>query len=244
MLAFFILTLSFIKINLSMTIFENILFDIKNVKVIDETIPLNKYVAIDLSVSHTELSKKFLENPDNFEKFILNYLDMNKAQVAFGGYNEERNLYNKYALFNDGETEERNIHIGLDIWAKAGTPVLAVLEGTVHSFNLNTGSGNYGPTIILKHKVGSYEFYTLYGHLSIESIENIEIGDTFKRAAQLGTLGDAAINGNYAPHLHFQIIIDLEDGFGDYPGVCTKSEREHFLKNCPDPNFLLKLEKL
>lgn len=227
-----------------MTIFENILLDIKNVKVIDETIPLNKYVAIDLSGSHTELAKKFMENPDNFERFILDYLEVNKAEVAFGGYNEERYLYTNHVLFNDGDTEERNIHIGLDLWAKAGTPVLAALEGTVHSFNFNAGTGNYGPTIILKHKVEGHEFYTLYGHLSIESIESIEIGDIFKRASRIGTLGDTAVNGNYAPHLHFQIILDMEEGFGDYPGVCTKSERDHFLKNCPDPNFLLKLDEL
>jgi murein DD-endopeptidase MepM/ murein hydrolase activator NlpD len=130
----------------------------------------------------------------------------------------------------------------MDLWAKAETPVLAALDGKVHSFNYNAGIGNYGPTIILEHKIHGHTLYTLYGHLAMESIEDIEIGDTYKEGQQLATLGDAAVNGDYAPHLHLQIILDIEDHFGDYPGVCTKSDLDHYLKNCPDPNLLLKLK--
>jgi murein DD-endopeptidase MepM/ murein hydrolase activator NlpD len=47
------------------------------------------------------------------------------------------------------ETEERNIHIGLDLWIKAGTPILSALDGKIHSF-ISAGFGDYGPTIILE----------------------------------------------------------------------------------------------
>src|SRR5690606_25662489 len=156
------------------------------------------------------------------------------AVAAYGGYNEQRNLYKRSELFQDAD---RDIHIGLDIWTKSGTPVLAVLDGEVHSFDYNAGIGNYGPTIILKHKLAPATFYTLYGHLAIESIEDIEIGHKFTQGEKIATLGDASVNGDYAPHLHFQIIKDIEDNFGDYPGVCSKSDLKFYLENCPDPNL-------
>lgn len=216
---------------------ENLFKNLPPVKVIDTN---GKYVSLDLSAQNSQIPKT--ETAEEFEQFIDNYLAENKAAAAYGGYNEQRNIYQRSELFNDENHEERDIHVGIDIWTKAGTPVLAALEGEVHSFDYNTEIGNYGPTIILKHKIDGNEFYTLYGHLAVESIENIEIGDKYKQGEKLAVLGDASVNGDYAPHLHFQVIEDIEDNFGDYPGVCSKSHLEFFLKNCPDPNLLLKLK--
>nr|WP_314897064.1 peptidoglycan DD-metalloendopeptidase family protein [uncultured Flavobacterium sp.] len=220
---------------------ETILKNIQNVKVIDDSIDYKSYIPLDLSTLTIELSKLDVSNSIDFEKYIENYLMASKTQVAFGGYNEERNLYKRSAVFNDTKTEERNIHIGLDLWIKSGTRVLAALDGTIHSFNYNAGLGDYGPTLILEHKIENHIFYTLYGHLSLESITGIEIGDVVKKGQQLATLGDASVNGDYAPHLHFQIIKTIGENFGDYPGVCSKSDLGYYLENCPDPNLLLKI---
>jgi murein DD-endopeptidase MepM/ murein hydrolase activator NlpD len=199
-----------------------------------------KYIPLDLSVRNNEFSE--LKTSGDFDQHIESYLQQHKAAVAYGGYNEERNLYKRSDIFNDSGSEERNIHIGLDLWTNAGTPVLAGLDGQVHSFDYNAGIGNYGPTIILEHKVYGQSFFTLYGHLSVDSIENIGIGDTYLQGQELAALGDATVNGDYAPHLHFQIILDIGDHIGDYPGVCSKSDLDYYLKNCPDPNLLLKLK--
>jgi murein DD-endopeptidase MepM/ murein hydrolase activator NlpD len=224
-----------------MSTLETILKSIQNVKVIDDSVDNKYYTPLDLSVSNAFFSKQEISTSTDFEEFIEKYLAKENSKVAFGGYNEERNLYKRSAVFNDAETEERNIHIGLDLWIKAGTPVLAALDGTIHSFKHNVGLGDYGPTIILEHKIESQTFYTLYGHLSLESIAEIEVGTTFKKGQQLATLGNAAINGDYAPHLHFQIIKNIGDNFGDYPGVCSKNDLDYYLENCPDPNILLKI---
>ena len=48
-------------------------------------------------------------------------------------------------------------------------------------------------------------------------------------------------NGNWPPHLHFQIIEDMELKEGDYPGVCTSANREKYLANCPNPDLILTL---
>ncbi len=220
---------------------ENLFSKLENIKVIDDSIPYSKYIPIDLSVSNSELSKIDIKNPNSFEIFIENYLCKNNAKVAFGGYNELRNLYKKTSLFNDEQTDERNIHLGIDLWIKVGTPVLAALDGTVYGFDYNAGVGNYGPTIILKHSLEHLTFYTLYGHLSTESIEDIEVGSFYKKGEKLATLGDSAVNGGYSPHLHFQIIKKIKDNLSDYPGVCSKKDLDYYLENCPDPNLLLKI---
>ena len=217
---------------------ESYFSQIEDAKVIDSSIPHSKYVAIDLSVSNAKLSEIDLANAEIFENFIEDHLLENDAIVAFGGYNEVRSLYNDKSHFNE---ENRNIHLGIDFWIRAETSILAALDGIVHSFNFNAGLGNYGPTIILEHSFENQKFYTLYGHLSIESIQNIEIGEVFKKGQVLATLGDSSVNGGYAPHLHFQIIKNIEDKFGDYAGVCSQKTLDYYLENCPDPNLLLKI---
>ncbi|MFV5685043.1 peptidoglycan DD-metalloendopeptidase family protein [Flavobacterium sp. GB2R13] len=224
-----------------MNTLETLLKSIQNVKVIDQSIDYKNYIALDLSTFNPELLKLDIGNAIDFERYIENHLTTTGAKVAFGGYNEERNLYKRSAVFNDTKSEERNIHIGLDLWIKAGTPVLAAVDGTIHSFNYNAGLGDYGPTIILEHKIENETFHTLYGHLSLESITKIEIGDIVKKGQQIAILGNSPINGDYAPHLHFQIIRNIEANFGDYPGVCSKNDLDYYLENCPNPNLLLKI---
>lgn len=221
---------------------EKLFLQLEQRTVIENSIPYSKYTALDLSISNQELLKIDMSEAIALEDFIANHLQKNNAKVAFGGYNEERNLYKSSTIFNEEENEERNIHIGMDLWIKAGTPVLAAVDGEVYGFDFNAGKGNYGPTIILKHTIENQTFYTLYGHLSVESIEQIEIGTTFKKGQIVATLGDSSVNGGYAPHLHFQIIKNIEDYTGDYPGVCSKKDLDYYLENCPDPNLLLKIK--
>lgn len=224
-----------------MTTLETLFLDLKDIKVIDSIIPYSEYTPLDLSATNLELNQLNISDAAEFEAYIEHLLSKNKSKVAYGGYNEIRNLYKRSTVFNDSNTEERNIHIALDLWIKAGTPVLAALDGKVHSFQFNDNLGDYGPTIILKHQLEKRIFYTLYGHLSLESIESIKVGDFFAKGQQLATLGNSTVNGNYAPHLHFQIIKDIDGNFGDYPGVCSSSKLSYYLENCPNPNLILKI---
>mgnify|MGYP001041296227 FL=1 len=210
-------------------------------KVIDESIKISEYTPLNLSVFNKELVEAKLDTSEDFEKYISNYLRENNAKVAFGGYIEGRFLYQRSSIFLNDSKPERNIHIGLDLWAEAGTVVLAALNGKVHSFKNNIGLGDYGPTIILEHEVENQKFYTLYGHLSLESIENLNIGDYFKKGEKIAALGNASVNGDYAPHVHFQIIHNIENYWGDYPGVCNTKDLNFYIENCPDPNLLLKI---
>ena len=219
----------------------SILNELQDVKVISKELNKADFVPLDLSKNNFDLQQFDCDNAVEFESYIDSYLIKNKAKVAYGGYNEIRSLYKRSSIFNSENKAERNIHIGLDLWINAETPVLAALDGKVHSFNTNLGLGNYGPTIILEHSIDTIVFYTLYGHLSKNSLSNLKVGQEIIKGEQIATLGDYRVNGNYAPHLHFQIIDDIKQNFGDFPGVCSADELAYYLNNCPDPNLLLKL---
>jgi len=138
-----------------------------------------------------------------------------------------------------GQGASRTIHLGIDIWGVADTPVYAPMQATVHSFNFNNAFGDYGTTIILQHTIEDFYFHTLYGHLSLKSIENLKQGETIEKGQWIGSFGEAEENGHWPPHLHFQIVIDMQGMKGDYPGVCAFAEREKYLSNCPDPDLIL-----
>ncbi|UII75221.1 peptidoglycan DD-metalloendopeptidase family protein [Flagellimonas sp. HMM57] len=210
------------------------------IQILDSKIPLSAYCKIDLSTTNETLKGIDITSPDLCQQYIDDILGLNNAKVAFGGYLEKRALYAKSERFL--EAGQRNIHLGMDFWCKAGTKVIVPLEGKVHSFKNNDDVGNYGPTILLEHQIEGITFYTLYGHLSLESIHEIEIGAYFDRGEVLGTLGTPDINVNYAPHLHFQVILDLEGYYGDYPGVSSWNNLDFYKKNCPNPNSLLRMD--
>ena len=212
-----------------------------SLKVLDSKISLSDYVSISLSDSEKDFSFD-INSSNDWEEYIQQYLKDQNAKVAFGGYLEKRTIYQRSTHFNSlSKNNQRNIHLGIDLWCEKNTAVLAVLDGEIHSFRNNKNFGDYGPTIILKHEIENKIFYSLYGHLSLESIENIEIGDTIKKQDVIGRLGSNKVNGDYAPHLHFQLIVDIQDNLGDYPGVASENEIEYFAENCPNPNLLLKL---
>ena len=209
---------------------------------IDASIPNSAYMPLDLSIQNEELKAVNIFSSEDLKCFIWNYMKQNKTKVAYGGYLEQRGIYQRSNYFNSSNPEtERNIHLGIDIWIKANTPIYAPLDATIHSFKNNTNHGDYGPTLILEHNSNGIIFYTLYGHLSLASIANKSIGVELKKGEQIAALGTADVNGDYPPHLHFQIIKDIQDYKGDYPGVSNQAELEFYKQNCPDPNLLLKL---
>lgn len=161
--------------------------------------------------------------------------------VLMGGYMEDRSIYDGPVFAETGE-EPRTLHLGLDVFACAGTPVYAPLEGVVHSFQVNGGELDYGPTIILEHSpTPDLIFWTLYGHLSEDSLMGLDEGDPISMGETLAELGAPDVNGGWAPHLHFQIMLDLGGRRGDFPGVCRLSEREAWEMISPDPLALLGL---
>jgi murein DD-endopeptidase MepM/ murein hydrolase activator NlpD len=207
--------------------------------ILDPNMSIDSYVPIDLSINNKALKAFDITDPMSCQVYIDEVLEQKKGKVAYGGYLEQRNLYADKSNFTALDRPKRNIHLGVDFWCDAHTTVITPIDGVVHSFKNNAVSGDYGPTIILRHDIGGHIFFTLYGHLSLASIQDLFIGKEFKRGTVLGAIGTTDVNVNYAPHLHFQVIGDLESYKGDYPGVCAIEDLDYFKNNCPDPILLL-----
>lgn len=216
-----------------------LLQSLKTHPLVDPSISKKYFAQLDLSVSNKELKKVNVNSSTDLEAYILGYMQRCKAKVAYGGYLEKRNIYNRSIHFHQDNTQaQRNIHLGLDVWMQAGTPVYAPIDAEIHSFRNNINHGDYGPTIILEHNIKGFQFYTLYGHLSLISLQDKYVGKKVLQGDQIATLGTSEINGDYPPHLYFQIIKDLQGYEGDYPGVCSEMEVEFYKSNCPNPSLL------
>jgi murein DD-endopeptidase MepM/ murein hydrolase activator NlpD len=241
----------------------------KNQRLLHPVIPFvpgqGKIVSLDLSTSNAVLTEGVYEDTERFTAYIQNKLDAAGALYGIGGYLEKRNLYKRSALFETlkqskktfdrvyitasepdepvvDDAMQRSVHLGIDIWGPAGTPVYAALGGSIHSFAFNNQFGDYGATIILQHQLDGLYFHTLYGHLSKADLAIAENG-YIAIGEKIGHFGAPEENGHWPPHLHCQLILDMELKQGDYPGVCHPDDIPYYSKNCPDPDLILGLNK-
>ena len=200
-------------------------------------------LVLDLGITSPLVSA---EPRENSEPLLTKRIDaaMRDAGVAIaiGRYDEPRLLYSS-PLFagTDGPLDERRtIHLGLDIFADAGTPVRAPLRGVVHAFAYNPAALDYGGVIVLRHTTDDdVEFFSLFGHLSRASLTGIETGRVIDRGQQFATLGAPDENGGWTPHLHLQLFTDLLGLGTEVPGVVRPSQRAVWRSICPDPNLIV-----
>lgn len=212
---------------------------------IENLIPASQNLEItplDLSIASTFVG--------NFSNYInsaeldnkINRLISEKDILLVGGYGEVRPFYTTDAFkikTNEGY-EHRTIHIGVDFWTKPNTSIHTLEDGEIFGCFNNDYPKDYGPTLILKHQVKSLEFYTLYGHLTKGSLENKFVGQKIKKGDKIAEIGFFEENGNWAPHLHFQIILDMLGYKTDFIGVSSPTNWDIFSSICPDPNLLFK----
>jgi 4-aminobutyrate aminotransferase-like enzyme/Ser/Thr protein kinase RdoA (MazF antagonist) len=210
-----------------------------------QTAPVHVF---DLSVGSTLLGA----NPAKLEAQALTRTLVEKMEgahvaIGIGRYDEARMLYSS-PLFGDGETpteERRTVHLGLDLFVEPGTPVCAPLDGSVYLLAENVAALDYGPLIILRHAIPAdenpdgEEFFTLYAHLTRETLQSLKPGQAIAKGEIFARVGAVHQNGGWPPHLHFQIILDLLDRGADFPGVARASERAVWTSLSPDPNLLL-----
>jgi len=204
----------------------------------------DKLLLFDFTKANEELSADLIDDTQKFTNYINQKLKSAQSKYGIGGYDEHRELYSRSRIFDSDPGEEpRRLHLGIDIWGKPYTAVMSPLDAIVHSFAFNNNLGDYGATLVLTHTLEGTSFHTLYGHLSLNSIKNLREGGNVKRGEVIGEFGIPMENGQWPPHLHFQIMSNIGEWKGDYPGVCKFSEREPYLANCPDPDLILQIMK-
>lgn len=207
-----------------------------------------KAAYVDWSAASAELGTP-LERADvaAWAEAISTRLAAAGARGGVGGYDEARPVYASDAYRQRGPVRDewRSVHLGLDLFLPEGTPVSAPLAGVVHSFANNAAPFDYGPCIVLAHRLedpqGGIDFHTLYGHLSLGSLAGLEVGRKIAAGERFAELGAASVNGGWPPHLHLQIVIDMLGARGDFIGSCRPSERAYWLALCPDPNLLARI---
>ncbi len=195
---------------------------------------------LDLSARNGQLAGMQFHDSKMFGQYIFDMTRASRAIYAYGGYMEDREMYRRSPLFDGAEDEARSIHLGTDVWVAAETVVHLPLEGVIHSFQNNSQYGDYGPTIIVEHQLHGVRFHTLYGHLAAISLDGLKEQMPVKAGSIICQVGDAPENGDWPPHLHFQIITDMKGNKGDFPGVCFQQDKVHYQRICPNPDVFFK----
>ncbi len=136
--------------------------------------------------------------------------------------------------------ENRFYHLGLDIIVPLGMILHTPLKGVVNQTGYEEGNGNYGGYVLLKHEVeGMDTFYSLYGHLSTDSLP--ADGTILSPGEAFAEIGDFHENGNWFYHTHLQVITEtgMQRGFIE-KGYCAAADLPEMQTLCPSPIPLFK----
>lgn len=163
-------------------------------------------------------------------------------RYGLGLYGENRTVYATPQFADAASPERRTIHLGIDVFAPAGTAVHAPLPGRVHSLAYNADPLDYGHTLILEHDLDGTRFFTLYGHLAA-TLPTLHPTRQVAAGQIIAHLGDWPENGGWAPHLHVQIITDLLATDGNFFGVGHASLMDVWSEISPDANLLMRLRE-
>lgn len=211
------------------------------------TVNKNDVCLLDLRVSSTWIGHQTEFNDLDLFQFKIDKLqEKHPSKIIAGGYLEPRPIYtsNAYDKIGNLGRESRTIHLGVDFWLPTHTPVHALFDGEVVTAANDVGEKEYGGLVILKHQIEEIEFYTLYGHNTPESALNHSIGDLIQKGEKITELANYPENGNWAPHLHFQIMLSTLNYKDDFPGVAYPNQIEVWKSICLDPNLLFKIDTL
>ena len=136
--------------------------------------------------------------------------------------------------------DQRFIHLGLDVIVGLGTPLHAPLDATVFKSGYESGEGNYGGYVLLKHESPCFEtFYSFYGHLCKDRLP--VAGKAFPAGSAFAQIGDFHENGNWFYHTHIQAITQkgLDRGYIS-KGYCAQADLVEINDLCPSSIPLFK----
>jgi len=196
---------------------------------------------LDMSVGSTLLGNlSEYSDPEVSEFKLKQFNKINPDTILANGYLETRPFYTTDAFKTEGNNgpEYRTVHLGTDFWVPAHTPVHCPFDGVVRIVHHNDYDKDYGPMLIVEHDFEGHKFYSLYGHLTMTTLSLVSVGQKVKKGEHIAYIGAPNENGNWAPHLHFQLIFDLLGNNENFNGVANPSEIEVWKSICPDPNLI------
>lgn len=166
-------------------------------------------------------------------------------RVGIGRWGEPRPIYSTPAFGggDDPVAPRRTRHLGVDLFAPAGTPVRAPLAGEVAAAGWSSDRFDYGGWVLLRHRTDDGDpFATFYGHLARPVFTDLEIGRCINAGEVFATLGGRPENGDWPPHLHLQLLAAGEEPWGETPdGVADPDDFDACAVLYPNPAPLLNL---
>ena len=121
------------------------------------------------------------------------------------------------------------------------TPLHAPIDASVAESGYESGEGNYGGYVLLKHESPFFEtFYSFYGHLCKDRLPAPD--DIFPAGTIFAEIGDFHENGNWFHHTHIQVITrkGLEMGYL-HKGYCSEKDLWQMNDLCPSPIPIFKV---
>lgn len=157
------------------------------------------------------------------------------GDYGIGRFNEKRpGMYQGFQ-----SDDNRDIHMGVDLFVPAGVIVRAFHNGEIIDVDNNDQVGDYGYTITAQHTLeDGRDIFALYGHLGAATLDITKPGDLVSSGQQIAIVGSFDENGNWPPHVHFQLSW-VKPEFCDMPGVVNDHQLEEALKIYPDPRLVL-----
>lgn len=110
-------------------------------------------------------------------------------------------------------------HLGVDIGAAEGTPVVSVTDGVVLQASYGD-NGGYGNMIVISHNVNGTPMVSIYGHLSSISVS---AGQTVSGGQNIGAVGNTG--NSFGAHLHIEML----SGINYMPA--SRDERQQYTVN-------------
>jgi murein DD-endopeptidase MepM/ murein hydrolase activator NlpD len=127
-----------------------------------------------------------------------------------------------YTRFHEG-IDIRPLH--RDAHGEPLDEVRAIADGKVVHVNLVPGYSNYGRYIVIEHRWGGSNYYSLYGHLSSSAVQP---GDTVKRGQRIAVMGytGTGLNRERA-HLHLELNLMLSHEFESWYNAFFRNDPNH-----------------
>ena len=127
-----------------------------------------------------------------------------------------------YTRFHEG-IDIRPLH--RDVHGEPLDEVRAIADGKVVHVNSVPGYSNYGKYIVIEHRWGGSNYYSLYGHLSSLGVQT---GETVKRSQRIAVMGytGTGLNRERA-HLHLELNLMFSHEFDSWYNTFFRNDPNH-----------------
>ncbi|MDY0873880.1 aminotransferase class III-fold pyridoxal phosphate-dependent enzyme [Dongia rigui] len=207
--------------------------------VVDAPLDRDHVAILDASLAPERLAHPSQNGGENLTAWWRAQLARIAPRIGIGRYAEDRGIYDHPEA--PREANPRKIHHAIDIFLPAGSKVLCPYPGTVADIGNDTERHGFGGILILRHETDAgVPFWTFYGHLAPAGLAGWKPGQVVAQGTLIGTLASEAENGDWPPHLHFQLMTHLMGWEAlDVIGISWASQWELWREICLDPNIIL-----